>query len=230
MHIFLLLCLVAPASDAQVMLDEIVVTGTRIEADYYGMPAVTIMKQADFLVQNIRLTNDSRSPDLRKVEIVETIEHLIERSESMDGMALSYGSGFLEPINLTDESLQLIEDRQRIDTSYIDIFAKVAFTANRDSKSQIGDLKEFISGVEKKGRTEIIPLGDIGLSIIGPEQYRYEIIQKIAGENARISEAMNADCDISIGGLEGRVEWERTGVSELTLFIPYGLDISKCNQ
>lgn len=32
---------------------------------------------------------------------------------------------------------------------------------------------------------------------------------------------MNADWEITIGGLEGRVQWERTGVSELTLYIPY---------
>ena len=67
--------------------------------------------RADFLVQSIRLINDSRSPDLRKAAIIETIQNLIKRSKSMEGMALSYGRGFLEPINLDDESLQLLEDR-----------------------------------------------------------------------------------------------------------------------
>jgi len=66
--------------------------------------------RADFLVQSIRLINDSRSPDLRKAEIIETIQNLIKRSRSMEGMALFYGRGFLEPINLNDESLQLLED------------------------------------------------------------------------------------------------------------------------
>ena len=193
------------------------------------MPAVTITKTADFLVQNIRLVNDSRSPNLRKTEIIETIENLIRRSRSMEGMALSYGRGFLEPINLDDESLQLLEDRQRVDTNYIDIYAKVAFGLDRSSKVQIADLREFISGAKKAGRTEILPLGDIGLSIVGPEQYRYEIIEKIAAENAKVSQVMNAECEITIGGLEGRVQWERTSVSELTLYIPYGMEVSDCS-
>ncbi len=210
-------------------LEEIVVTGSRIDVDYYEMPAVTITRKADFLVQNIRLVNDSRSPDLRKTEIIETIRNLIRRSGSMEGMALSYGRGFLEPINLDDESLQLIEDRQRVDTSYIDIYAKVALNPDRRSETQIADLREFVSGVRKAGRTEILPLGDIGLSIVGPEQYRYEIIRKIAAENAKISQAMNADCVITIGGLEGRVQWERTSVSELTLYIPYGMEVADCS-
>jgi hypothetical protein len=219
---------VASAQDAT--LDEIVVTGSRVNVDYYEMPAVTITKKADFLVQSIRLLNDSRSPDLRKAEIIETIQNLIKRSKSMDGMALSYGQGFLEPINLDDESLQLLEDRQRVDTNYIDIYAKVALDSDRSSKAQISDLREFISGAKKAGRTEILPLGDVGLSIIGPEQYRYEIIERIAAENAKVSQAMDADCEITIGGLEGRVQWERTSVSGLTLYIPYGMEVSNCSN
>lgn len=226
--LFGLIASVASAQDAA--LEEIVVTGSRVDVDYYEMPAVTITKKADFLVQSIRLVNDSRSPDLRKAEIIETIENLIRRSRSMEGMALSYGRGFLEPINLDDESLQLLEDRQRVDTNYIDIYAKVALNPDRRSKAQISDLREFISGAKKAGRTEILPLGDIGLSIVGPEQYRYEIIEKIAAENAKVSQAMNADCEITIGGLEGRVQWDRTSVSELTLYIPYGMEVSDCSS
>jgi hypothetical protein len=227
--IWLFLLATAVPTVALAQLEEIVVTGST-RGGYNEMPAVTITKNADFLVQNIRLVNDSRSLDLRKTEIVTTIESLLKRARSMDGMALSYGSGFLEPINLTDESLQLIEDRQRIDTSYVDIYAKIALESGRSTKEQISDLRRFISGVRKAGRTEIIALGDIGLSIVGPEQYRYEIIEKIAEENSKISESLSAKCDISIGGLEGRVQWERSSVSELTLYIPYGLEISSCSR
>ena len=209
-------------------LEEIVVTGSRSDVDYYGMPSVTVTKTADFLVQNIRLVNDSRAPDLRRREIVATIENLLKRADSMPGMALSYGEGFLEPIRLDDDSLQLIEDRQRVDTSFVDVYAKVELRSGRTAKSQIADLREFVAGARKAGRTEILPLGDIGLSIVGPEQYRYEIIRRIAEERARIGEALQADCDFTLQGLEGRVQWERTSVSELTLYIPYAIEVSNC--
>jgi hypothetical protein len=209
-------------------LEEVVVTGSRTYGDYYEMPSVTVARKADFLVQNIRLVNDSRAPDLRRSEIVATIQNLLQRADSMQGMALSYGEGFLEPITLDDESLQLIEDRQRVDTNYVDIYAKVELNSDRAAKAQIGDLREFIAGVKKSGRTEVLPIGDIGLSIVGPEQYRYEIIRKIAEERSRISEAMEANCSFSVKGLEGRVQWERTSVSELTLYIPYAIEVSDC--
>ena len=211
-------------------LEEIVVTAMKRGDGYYGMPAVTVTKQADFLVQSIRLVNDSRSPDLRKNEIISTIENLLGRANSMNGMALSYGTGFLEPIDLDENVLQLLEDRERTDTSYMDIYAKIAFDPVRDSKMQIEELREFVNGTKVTGRTEIIPRGDIGLSIIGPEQYRYEIIERIGTENAKILESKKADCDVAIGGLEGRVLWERTSLSELTLYIPYGLEVSNCTK
>ncbi|HET6629707.1 MAG TPA: hypothetical protein VFG91_08020 [Woeseiaceae bacterium] len=196
--------------------------------DYYEMPAVTIDKQADFLVQNIRLINDSRSPDLRREEILGTIEAMLDRAERIPGMALSYGSGFLEPIDLTNESLQLIEDRDRIDTSYVDIYAKVRLEQTKSANDQIDALRAFISGTEVVGRTEIEALGDIGLSIVGPEQYRYEIIRAIADESKRLQEAVAGECQTSISGLENRVQWERTSVSELTLYIPYAIEFKDC--
>ena len=210
-------------------LEEIVVTGMLRDDGDTEVPAATVTRRADFLVQNIRLINDSRAPDLRKKEIIETIENLLNRAKSIKGMAVSYGDGFLEPINLDDESLLLLEDYQRSDTSFIDIYAKTAMDPTRDAKAQIRDLEEFVDGVRKSGRTEIIPLGDIGLSIVGPEQYRYDIIRAIAAENAKIADAMQAECDVAIHGLEGRVQWERVSVSELTLYIPYQLEVSDCS-
>lgn len=207
-------------------LDEIVVTGARVE--FYEMPAVAVAKQADFLVQSIRLINDSRAPELRRQEIFGTIERMLASAEREQGMALSYGTGFLEPIDLTSEALQLIEDRQRVDTSYVDIYVKVEFDADRNARDQIAALRDFIADADRIGRTEIDPLGDIGVSIVEPEQYRYEIIQQISAENRRLREALGDQCQVAIGGLEGRVQWQRTGVSELTLYIPYAVEVTGC--
>jgi len=215
-----------PSQSALAQLQEVVVTGARV--DSYDMPAVAVAKQADFLVQNIRLINDSRSPELRRQEIFGTIERMLAEAERVRGMALSYGTGFLEPIDLTGEALQLIADRQRVDTSYVDIFAKVQFDQKRNARDQIVALRDFISKAQRIGRTEIDALGDIGVSIVGPEQYRYEIIQQIAAENRRLGAALGNECEVAVGGLEGRVQWERTDVSELTLYIPYRVEVKSC--
>ncbi len=204
---------------------EIVVTGSRI-TDYDEMPAVTITKDADFLVQEIRLINDSRSPELRKTEIIESINNLLISSKKIKGIELSYGEGFLTPVNLNDDSLQLIESRKRVDTNYVDIFVKVALNKKHSSKEQIAELRSFISNAKPVSRTEIDIEGDIGLTIVNPEQYRYNILKKINAENSKVKSIVDGSCEIKIMGLESRVMWERSSISELTLYIPYETDLT----
>lgn len=216
------------AAHAQLQAEEIVVTGRRAES-YEGMPAITIRKPADFLVQEIRLINDSRSPDLRRAEIISTIEGLMKRSGEMKNVALSYGEGFLVPIDLGNEALQIIEDQKRSDTSAVDIYVKVSLTEKDDTKKRIADLRAFIKQAKLVGRTEIELKGDVGLSIINPEKYRGELLARIAEDNGRLNVAMGGKCNVKVSGLERRIEWERTGVAELTLYIPYGSEISGCS-
>ena len=207
-------------------LEEVIVTARKMSGDYYDMPAVTIRKKADFLAQSIRLVNDSRAPDLRRKEIIQTIDNLIKASEKIRGIELSYGDGFLMPVKLNDDSLQIIEDNKRIDTSYVYIFAKVALNEKQTPKQQIGELRSFISNAKLAGRTEIEVIDDVGLSIIGPEQYRYEILKRISEENEKIKKVVGGSCEIKILGLQGRVEWERSDIAELTLFIRYATEVS----
>jgi hypothetical protein len=209
-------------------LEEIVVTAQRAQS-YEGVPAVTVRKPADYLVQGIRLINDSRSPDLRKSEIIGTIDGLLKRAATLRNVALSYGVGFLVPIDLSSDALQIIEDQKRSDTSVVDIFVKVTLTDKDDTKQRITDLRAFIKQAKLVGRTEIEPRGDIGLSIVNPEKYRAELLAKIAEDNIKLSQAMGGKCNAKIGGLERRIEWQRTGVAELTLYIPYSIEIERCS-
>jgi hypothetical protein len=215
---------------ASAQLEEIVVTGSRATRSSEEMPAVTVPKVADFLVQDIRLVNDSRSPDMRKQEIVGTIQSLMKQAARSQNIELSYGQGFLLPINLSEEALEVIEDNKRTDTSYVDIYVKVKFDPKLDAKAQITALRKFISGASKVGRTEIDSLGDIGLSIVNPERYRYEVITAISEEVGRLNRALGVNCKLLLAGLEGRVQWERTSVSELTLYIPYKIELSECSR
>ncbi|TQV73831.1 hypothetical protein FLL45_13260 [Aliikangiella marina] len=214
---------VVSAADSEL---EIVVTGSRI-TDYDVMPAVTITKSADFLVQEITLVNDSRSPKLRKSEIMSSINNLVASAKKLNGIEISYGEGFLSPVNLNDDSIQLIQSRNRVDTNYVELFVKVAFDKTRSAKEQIAGLRNFISKAKLVSRTEIEVQGDIGLTVVSPEQYRYDILKKINTENLKVKGLVGGNCEISISGLENRVMWERTDISALTLYIPYETDL-KC--
>ena len=58
--------LLSTGAPAWAQVDEVVVTGARISGDdYSSIPAVVLQRRADFLVQRIRLTNDTRAEDAR---------------------------------------------------------------------------------------------------------------------------------------------------------------------
>lgn len=63
--------------------------------------------------------------------------------------------------------------------------------------------------------------GEADLSIVNPEKYRYEVIQKIAEENTRLRQTIGQSCDIQLDGVSNRVKWQRTGITELVIYIPY---------
>lgn len=201
-------------------VEEIVVTGLH-SGEYTETPSVTFKKKADFLVQSVRLVNDSRSPELRKSEIVQTIRNLMSSSKKIKGIELSYGEGFLVPLNLDDDALKIIDDKKTSDTSRINISIKIAVTEKEPAKVKIEELKKFLKGASLVGRTLLEEQGDIGLSIVNPEQYRYEVLSLVAKENNKLKEAFGSTCSTESDGVSGRVEWDRTAIDELVLFIRF---------
>jgi hypothetical protein len=203
---------------AQDYAEEIVVTGLR-SGDYYDTPSITFTKKADFLVQRVKLINDSRAPELRKSEIIDSIKNLISSASKIKGIELSYGDEFLVPVNLTNDSLEIIEDKKVTDTSYVNISIKVAMDSNKSAKTQINELEKFVANAKLVGRTELEESGDIGLSIVSPEKYRYQILSLIAAENQKLKHTFGENCKVATDGLAGRVEWDRVAIDELVLFI-----------
>jgi predicted PilT family ATPase len=97
-----------------------------------------------------------------------------------------------------------------------------------DVPAAIKNLTSFIKKAKISGRTEIELEGDVGLSLVTPEKYRYEIIGKITEDAKKLRAAVGEKCRIEMSGLSNRVSWQRSDVSELTLYIPYQVQLSEC--
>lgn len=203
---------------------EIMVTGSYV-SDFYALPAVTVAKQADFLIQKITVSNDSRSSELRRSEIIGTINNLLKSAKQTQGIELSHGDGFLVPIKRDDDSLKFEEDSNRTDSNYVEVLVKIAFNPKQSSSEQIGQLRRFIEQAQLVSRTMIETNGDIALSMKDPEQYRYEILEKIAAESRQTQAAMGSQCSTTFSDLQNRVQWERTALAELTLYIAYMTEV-----
>jgi hypothetical protein len=224
----LTLALIA-AVPAWAQVDEVVVTGSRISGDEYsGIPTVVLQRRADFLVQRIRLTNDTRAEDARIKELQQTIRDMVSDATKRPGIALSYGDEFLIPISAAATEVVLGAGGKRPDTSAANVYVKMALGEKDNVPAAIAKLASFIKNARISGRTEIELEGDVGLSLVTPEKYRYDIISKITEDAKKLREAVGAKCRIQLSGLANRVSWQRSDVSELTLYIPYQIQLSEC--
>jgi hypothetical protein len=216
-------------SPARAQLDEVVVTGSRISGDDYSrIPAVVLERRADFLVQRIRLTNDTRAEDARTKELHQTIRDMLSDAAKRPGIALSYGDEFLIPITPTAYEVPLTAGGKRADTSSTSIYVKMALGEKDNVPEAIAALRGFIKKARMSGRTEIEPEGDVGLSLVTPEKYRYTIIGKITEDAKKLHSTVGTQCKIRLSGLSNRVLWQRSDVSELTLYIPYQVELTEC--
>lgn len=207
-------------------VEEVVVTGIRASGDYYDMPAITIKKQGDFIIQNVKIINDSRDKSLRQKEIRETLQQLTNAAKKQGDIELSFGEDFLRALDPEDKTLAFLEDKTKTDTSYLKFSVKRKVNPKVSAATQEAALEHFIKSSKKVGRTEIEMNGDTDLSIVNPEKYRYEVIQTIVEENARLRQAVGEKCSINLDGLGNRVQWQRSGITELVIYIPYRTQLS----
>jgi hypothetical protein len=227
----LLTCLAALfcASPAWAQFEEIVVTGSRINSDGYSrIPAIVLERRADFLVQRIRLTNDTRAEDGRIKEIDKTIQDMLADAVKRPGIALGYGDDFLIPLTSNNHEVPLEKGSKRPDTSATELYVKMALSEKDNVPKAVAELTAFIKKARLSGRTEIEPEGDVGLSLVTPEKYRYDIIGKITEDAKRLQATVGSQCKIEIHGLSNRVSWQRSDVSQLTLYIPYEVQLTGC--
>jgi hypothetical protein len=194
-----------------------------------NIPAVALTKQADFLVKAAELTNDTRDATNRASELHQTIKDLLDATKSADGLALGYGEDFLIPITDNNYNKVPLTDDDRKDTSSVTIYVKAALPQAPDVEGLVAKIAAFVEGAKVTGRTLIKPEEDVYLSLVEPEKYRQEIIKKIVDDMTQLRATLGTNCKIKITGLENRVTWERTDVSELTLYIPYEAEVTDCS-
>ena len=221
-----------PAAAQSDGAEEIVVTAARVRADQPPppLPAVVIRKRADFLLQSIELTNDTRDAKARENELYQTLRGLAAAAAKTPGLSLAWQNGFLMPITERDYQIPLQPDDERDDASRVVLYIKYALTPKSDVPRAVKSLGEFVANAKMVGRSTIEPLGDVALSIVSPERYRPEVVQAIAASVKDLQQAFGAACKVRVGlgDFSNRLQWQRSDVSELTLYLPYRMSVEGC--
>jgi len=220
----LVLCLFAPGL-ARAQVSEVLITGSLI-ASAYEAPYVTLPRRADNMIRNIRVICDTRDPDQRREELVGTLRGLIDAAESDPTIELGVSDDDI--VSDFDESMfgAVISPDTRADTSFAILTVKTALTAADTHETASARITAFIDNATLVGRSLITNTDDWNLTLVGPELSRDALLQMIASESSRTAAMFGPAYEVEVMGLQYPVKWFRSGLLDLTLFIPYELRIS----
>ncbi len=203
---------------------EIVVTASRVRgvADAApSMPAVTLRRTADFAVQRVKLTGDTREAARRRDEIYAMIRGAIDL-QGKYGIELSTGTLVVEPLtiaNYRDLPLQK-DDDDRADTETTTFLVKTRLAPGMDARAALDRITKFVAAVPSVGRAELKAEGDMTLSVVKPEQYRGAIVDLIAADALANATKFGSDYGVEVRGLDRPVEWARASLTEVFLYLP----------
>lgn len=220
--------------------DEIIVTGSRITSGSdYEQPHVVMKRRPDNVILSVSVICDTRDAKKRLEELEATMINVVNTARTMpeielgtliereddDGNEIT----FVKPYHQAKFG-DYVTSGYRADTSAVRLVLKTKVTpAYQTEEDAMKVLNSFIESVKTKGRTEVVDDGDPIMSIISPSQYRYELVADIAQDARRVAQAFGPDYFVDVDGLEAPIVFYQTGELELTLYIPYGFDVTKRN-
>ena len=204
---------------------EIIVTGARRNIDNYDSqsPAVGLRRVADFAVQPVKVTGDTRDLDLRHKEIYDTIGSAIGLANSY-GVELAFGEVVVEPLTLANYRGLTLSKDDRPDTNKVELLVKAKLNGT-DAREATGRIDRFLKALKPVGRTLVDPIDDMTLSVVAPDQYRGEIGKLIALDASAMAAKFGPDYAVEVRGLNRPVEWSRASLTEVFLYVPYELVI-----
>lgn len=204
---------------------EIIVTGTRRNIDNYDSqsPAVGLRRVADFAVQPVKVTGDTRDADVRHQEIYETIARAIGLANSY-GVQLAFGDVVVEPLTLANYRSLTLDKDDRPDTNKVTLLVKAKLNG-ADASEATARIDRFLKAIKPVGRALIEPTDDMTLSDVAPDQYRGEIGRIIAADASTMAAKFGPNYAVEVRGLNRPVEWSWASLTEVFLYVPYELVI-----
>lgn len=215
----------AGAQGADPGAGEIIVTAQRRTSDNYDdkIPAIGLKRIADFAIQPLKISGDTREPATRHDEIYQTMRRAIELAPSF-GVQLATGEMVVQPLTLANYHDITLEKDSRPDSDKVEILLKAPL-GNGGSKDATQRIDRFLKAIKPVGRALVEANEDLTLSIVAPDQYRGDIGALIAKDGAAMAARFGAGYSVEVRGLNRPVEWTRASLTEVLLYIPYELTV-----
>jgi hypothetical protein len=214
----------APAFAQSVSLEEVVVTGAR--SAEVRLPATSVKRQADFLLLQVEVSNDSRDRKLRRDEIYTTLRAMMDAAARDKSIELSVirEDNIVLPFKLTDATLGFRESSGDSLSTTISVKTPID-PAVTNGAILVEKLKDFAAGIKTAGRTVLLDDNETQVSVVNIAQYRDQVIQLFSGDVKKVTAALGGDYRVVVRGLDQPIRWVRDGTLGVIIFVPYAYDI-----
>jgi len=205
---------------------EIMVTAQRRQAEDYSseMPAVGLRRTADFAVQEVTITGDTRDEIQRQNEIYQMLANAITAAPRA-GVQIASGDETLQLVSMQNYRNIPLEKDSRPDSQKLSFLVKAALGPGTSAQAAQSKIASFVKTVKPVGRALMDATDDLTFSVVAPDQYRSAIAEIIAADAKTMAAKLGDGYGVQIEGLNRPVEWARSGVSDVLLYIPYKLVI-----
>jgi hypothetical protein len=205
--------------------EEIVVTAQRRAETV--VPGTMLRRAGDFALLQVDVTNDTREAVGRRTEIFDTLRAALAAAKRDGAIELSTVSngGMVLPLKV-DTANVLLENGSRPDTSRTSITVKTKIPGGEvNGPAIVAKLRSFVATIKPVGRTQLDATDDVEISVVNPNQYRDAVIQLFAADVREVTGALGDNYRVVVRGVDKPVQWIRTGVLELGIFVPYTYDV-----
>lgn len=213
-------------SAAELGQQDIIVTASRREADGFdsNQPAVGLRRRADFAIQELAITGDTRDETKRHTEMFDMLRTAIAQA-ARGGVQLATGDTVVEPLTLENYRGLTLKKDSRPDAEKLQFLVKAPLGTGTDAKAALDRIDAFVKAVPTIGRALMERSDDLTLSIVAPDQYRPQIVQAVADDARAMAARFGTDYAVEARGIERPVEWARAGLTDVLLYIPYQLTV-----
>lgn len=173
---------------------------------------------------NVNIAGDTRETATRREEILNMVRSALDLA-ARSGVELATGTLIVEPLTAANyRNLQMYNDG-RPDTDRVTFLVKVRLDGTTDAAAAIQRIERFVHAVPASGRAEMRRVGELGLSVVAPDQYRGQILDLIAADSRAAATRFGPTYAVEVVGLERPVEWMRASLTDVFLYVPYGVTV-----
>ena len=186
-----------------------------------SVPPITLIRDAEFIIQKLRVVSDSRSAEVRTKEIRATLGEVVRRATA-SGIIVRFGESQVTPEQVGEIPIRDLSKSS--DTSFAEIQLKQPLQGQ--TRTQIIDaIERSLVDLKPEGRSEIMKT-EFGIGLDNPEKLRQPLIEAMVKDIKQIHALINPNYQINITGLDQRLKWRRVAFAQLEFYLDYRFTIT----